>query len=484
MNKEKKQVFFATSNPPILEKDRFYKNDRTENLLKEPVVSQIFKNMAEFLMQKNKEEINLSYIGGYGGEKDINIANAYCQAFSYYLEKLCNLKISFKLKVITEENYTEDQFQVLKDLNNTDFLVLGVGVDSKIGKFYERLNADKISLSGIIKMNNIFPMGICAGSVLTAENILGSDYDYIYMDEEKTDFPDKYPTITINQTTMETNLFPEFATEEENQSFKKDFLYPLSFQKAFFGCRPFSYIMMSSEIICAVGETYVFTDGKDYLICKNDKKADLRKLNSLINRYNQNKTEELKREIEEEIKNTKNRNFDIENRKFEEICVQEYSKNEIRIRIILENRNISRKQSLYEIMTSELTALFSGKQKDEFSSLETPSKIKTVFNKIEDKDYILSINLISIIRKYFALYDTDLEEYLEDVFEIMKSMMRFDMRIPYYFISYFSSFYPNKTKEMKAILEETSLATKRLGAMTKENEEIKNLWRIKDEKRN
>ena len=247
-------------------------------------------------------------------------------------------------------------------------------------------------------------------------------------------------------------MYPQEESEERNLEFKNKYLLHQSYQKAFFGCRQNSYILMDDEDICAIGEIYLFIDGQDYLICSDNKKANIKKLNTLVNQYNKEKSLDLKTQIEKEIYSVQNSNieindFNLENKIVEKFRENEKKKNE-RERAVSARVREELKPKIEKLFTDSLVNAFS---QDLINKMNQDFLRSLQLKNPDDCNEInLKIKLVTLIKQYGLLYKYKDADYLNDLYVIIQELVLSNPKVGIYFVDCFSLFYSKKA--MKNIL--------------------------------
>jgi len=454
-------TFVAGSFPKIVTTGKTRR--KNEEGINDEFIRNYIKLLGELLLKKKDlKDIKFAYIGGYEGIENINTAKLYYSAFDYFFKELGYGSLDkTNFVIIDEESYKNNKSVVLNTLENTDFLFLGLGDDSIFGRFLDTLYKDEIILKDVINRNNTLVASTCAGSVVTAFNIYGGKYDSFYHGRDPFNYPKNYPTLDINPVTMETNLYKEGIEEEKNEEFKNTCLIPDSYNKAFFGCRPNSYIAINDNKIIAVGEIYLFIEGKIINITKDDESKDITYLNELINRYNENKDEK----ILEEIKNIKLEDMDTFN------VINDFRKKESMIKCIKEER----KKYLATKFLKDLELVINDNYLIDRSKLN-PLFLEALNLETDDnRELYIKYYLVGLVKKYSYLYGNNYEEYFKDLYGIFNDLD--NREIVLYFIECFSSCYQNK--DMKDLLLKIKKEPqKRVNKMNKSNVYFKRFWRV------
>jgi len=454
-------TFVAGSFPKIVTTGKTRR--KNEEGINDEFIKNYIKLLGELLLKKKDlKDIKFAYIGGYEGIENINTAKLYYSAFDYFFKELGYGSLDkTNFVIIDEESYKNNKSVVLNTLENTDFLFLGLGDDSIFGRFLDTLYKDEIILKDVINRNNTLVASTCAGSVVTAFNIYGGKYDSFYHGRDPFNYPKNYPTLDINPVTMETNLYKEGIEEEKNEEFKNTCLIPDSYNKAFFGCRPNSYIAINDNKIIAVGEIYLFIEGKIINITKDDESKDITYLNELINRYNENKDEK----ILEEIKNIKLEDMDTFN------VINDFRKKESMIKCIKEER----KKYLENKFLKDLELVINDNYLIDRSKLN-PLFLEALNLETDDnRELYIKYYLVGLVKKYSYLYGNNYEEYFKDLYGIFNDLD--NREIVLYFIECFSSCYQNK--DMKDLLLKIKKEPqKRVNKMNKSNVYFKRFWRV------
>lgn len=420
------------------------------------------------LVKKDLRDIKFTYIGGYEGIENINTAKLYFCALNYFFKELGYGELSkTNFVIVDEEQYTNNKAQVLNTLENTDFYLLGLGDDSLFGRLLDKFFKDGINLKEMMIRNNSLVASVCAGTVVSATNIYGGKYDTYYHDRPAFDYPKNYPTFNFNLVTMETNLYPESQTDEKNIKFKEECLLPDSYKKAFFGCRPNSYIVMNNNKITAVGEIYLFIDGEIITIGIENEKKDITKLNDLVNKYNENRNIDLKNGIKKGINELNNDSVDsyVE---YYKMCEE-----------LVINNKCARKELLDKYIKGEINNILNYSNKELIDNDKLNNEFLEALNLDTNnkEELITKYNLIAIVKKYSKLYGNNYNEYFKDLYNIFDSLIEINPYIVLYFIECFSSLYENKP--MKTLLSKTQIeVSKRVNGMSKTNCYFKRFWRL------
>ena len=235
---------------------------------------------------------------------------------------------------------------------------------------------------------------------------------------------------------------------------------------SFFAARPNSFIIMNDKNVYELGEIYLYIDGNDLLISKDDI-IDITSLNDLVNAYNLDRSIDTKRKIEAEISSLKKvedfkcfkENFKIlevekeEKRKSNKIALFNYLNEELD-----EIENVPRKLSPNSFNLDFLTAL----------NLET-----TNF-----KEIYVKYNLLSVIKKAVKNYPLETTYFLDDLYDFFKELVTRKPNLTLYFIECFSSFYPNKKMKDLLSLCKNDI-TKKVNALNINNTYFKRLLKAK-----
>lgn len=458
-------TFVAGSFPKIVTTTR--PRRKNEAAINDPFIREYIKLLAELLLiKKELKNIKIGYIGGYEKEENNNTAKLYYSALTYFFKELGYGELAKENFVIfNKEDYLEDKNKVNENLQKLDFLFLGLGDDSKFGNFLDILYKDGIDLKEYIKNNNILVTGVCAGSVVTSNNIYGGKYDSFYHDRPIFQYPENYPALNINKVTMETNLFPESQTEEKNNQFKLECLLPDSYEVGFFGCKPNSLIIMNFDKVYALGEIYLYIDGKDILV-SNDNIVDISKLNELVNKYNINKILNTKKEIEEEIEKLKEKSdFEDFKEEFKRCEIQKETNSKIRKEIL--NTYLFNSLSEIERTSREIKPDKFNKNFLNALNLETDSL----------KEIYIKYNLLGIIKQASKEYKNLSTFFFDDLYDFFKEYVSINPTLTLYFIECFSSFYTNKkVKDLLALCKNET--TKKVNILSTNNMYFKRLIKI------
>lgn len=459
-------TFIAGSFPKIVTTSRPRRKDETS--INDPFIKKYIKLIAELLMiKKELKDIKIGYIGGYEQEENNNTAKLYFSALSYCFKELGYGSLSKENFIIFDkEKYIEDSNNFCEQMQKVDFLFLGLGDDSKFGEFLELLYNDGIDLKKYIRNNNMLVTGVCAGSVVTSNKIYGGSYDSFYHDRPKFNYPVNYPTLNINRVTMETNLFPESQTNEKNEEFKSKCLIPDSYQMSFFAARPNSFIIMNNKNVYAIGEIYLYIDGKDILISKDDI-IDITSLNDLVNAYNLDRSIDTKRKIEAEINNLKK----VEDFK----CFKEDFKI---LEVEKEEKRKSNKIALFNYLNEELDEIENVPRNILPNSFNLDFLTALNLETTNFKEMYVKYNLLGVIKKVAINYPLETTYFLDDLYDFFKKLVIRKPNLTLYFIECFSSFYPNK--KMKDLLSLCkSDITKKVNALNINNAYFKKLLKAK-----
>ena len=454
-------TFIAGSFPKIVTTGKTRR--KNEEGMNDEFIRNYIKLLGELLLvKKDLKDIRFTYIGGYEGIENLNTGKLYFSALDYFFKELGYGSLDkTNFKIVDEESYKNNKSESLNILENTDFLFLGLGDDSIFGSFLDTLNRDGIDLKKIINRNNTLVCSTCAGSVVTSFNIYGGKYDNFYHNREPFSYPKNYPSLMINPVTMETNLYKEGVDKEKNDEFRDTCLLPDSYEKAFFGCRPNSYIAINNDIITAVGEIYLFIDGEILSITDNNEVKDITKLNELVNKYNENKSIELK----EQIKNEMGSLIDLNN------YVDTFKKEETKVKEIKDER----KKYLKVMFLSELETILNNINLINKDNLNKEFKDALNLETDNNRELYLKYYLVGLVKKYSNLYGNNYSEYFKDLYELFSNLE--NPEIILYFVECFSSCYQNK--EMKDLLLKIKLEPqKRVNKLNKTNTYFKRFWRI------
>lgn len=458
-------TFIAGSFPKIVTTSR--PRRKNESAINDQFVKEYIKLLAELLLiKKDLKNIKIGYIGGYDKEENNNTAKLYYSALNYFFKELGYGELSKENFIIfNKEDYLDDKYKANENLQTLDFLFLGLGDDAKFGDFLDILYKDGIDLKEYIKNNNILVTGVCAGSVVTSDNIYGGKYDSFYHNRPIFRYPKNYPALNINKVTMETNLFPESQTDEKNNQFRLECLLPDSYNISFFGCKPNSLIIMNFDKIYALGEIYLYIDGKEILISK-DNILDITKLNELVNEYNINRCSDVKKDIEEEIKKLKTQDdFEYFKEEFRK-CERQKEKN-----------NKKRKEMLNNYLANYLAE--NGKIPRDIRPNKFNERFLNALNLETDslKEIYMKYNLLGIIKQASKEYKNLSALFFDDLYDFFKEFVIINPTMTLYFIECFSSFYPNKkVKELLALCKTET--TKKVNVLSNNNMYFKRLIKM------
>lgn len=479
MENIKMPTFIAGSLPKIVTSDgnrRINKEGVNDKFIYEFI--SLIGNL--LLKKKSLKDIKIAYIGGYldfdkevKTDKNINTAKLYFNALNYFFKEYGMGELSKNnFNIIDEELLNSNRKKVLEIFNDTDLLILGIGEDEILGKLFNNLEKQNIILRKIMINNNILGLSFCAGSVLSSQNIYGGSYDVFYHDREGFNYPKNYKTLSINKVTMEPNLYPERSSVEKNSEFREKYLLEDSKNKAFFGCRYNSYIFMDDNCTYATGEIYLFIDGMDIELCKENEKIDITLLNELVNLYNENRTSKLKSQIIEEINKLKK----ITSNNFEKDVINTFK---IKEEKLADNRK-KRKELLKMLLLRDIDKIIN--ENNTYNEI-TDKKMSRLFidslniENMNYKELFIKFYLISTIKRYSNLYKDNINYYFKDLLEIMEDFITINPLITFYFIECFSSLYENS--KMKKLLAKTGIeCNRKINAMNKSNVYRNRLWRM------
>ena len=452
-------------------------NNRRIN--KDKVEDEFIKNyifLINKLLMSISSDIKMLYIGGYLDEENgvktnenINTAKLYFNALNYFFKYYGLPEIKKEnFTILDKKSYLNDKGKMLKKINEANFVFFGIGQDKIFGELIKFLEDDNVFLNEIFKKNNTLLASCCAGSVMTAANIYGGKYDLFFHNRKVFEYPKNYPSLAINQVTMEPNLFSNTNDNTINEKFKNEFLIPDSYNKIFFGCKDDSYFLQGDSKIIAVGEIYLFINGNIYLICEKNKKTDITILNKLVNEQNDGIDNMVN------ILNAINQlqYFDLDYDLESQIIEKFKKENEI-----LFEKKENRRKLLFTLLENDFNLLLQKQIKIGKLDVEkmnqdfiTSLNLKNLDNELYDK-YIL----LMIIKKYCCLYLNDFDDYLFDIYKFMVNYITKDEKIVLYFIECFSSFYENsKSKKLLKMLQ-TQIDIK-VSTLNANNEYRKKLW--------
>lgn len=409
------------------------------------------------LAKKDLKDIKIVYIGGYlnkEGEiatnENVNTAKLYFSALSYYFKELgYGILNKSNFMIIDAEAIDQDGMNVQEKLENADFIFLGIGQDKIFGCLLEKFQDQGISIKDIILKNNTLVASVCAGSVISAENIYGGSYDTFYYNRPSFVFPKNYRTLAINPVTMEPNYNSTSKDVELNSEFRKTCLIPDSKTISFFASEANSMIVSSLGSIYAVGKISLFIEGEELAVTGSDEIADITVLNSLVQEFNQSKSSLILDKIKKECLSLVKKSFD--SNVFSDV-IDKFREKEM----ILQKRNNEKVQELKENLKKELLSLFSIENIPDFPYDYLANDFLQSLNlESEDtKEVYIKYYLIAIIKRYSNWYAPNYSLYYAIVYEVMMELSLVNNLIPYYFIQCFSSMYPNG--DMKRLMKLTN----------------------------
>lgn len=462
----KTPTFIAGSFPKIVTSGKTRR--KNEEAINDPFIRDYINLLGELLLVKKElKDIKIIYMGGYQGIENINTAKLYLSAFNYLFKQLGYGELSKNnFQIIEQAIYEEKTKETITSIENADLIILGIGSDYIFGNLLNKFSMDGVVLRDIINRNNILVTSICAGSVLSANKIYGGNYDVFYDNSIPFQYPDNYPTLNFNIVTMETNLYPEAHTDDENKTFTQKYLLPDSYSLAFFGCRQNSCMIMNNEELTAMGEIYLFIDGEILNIVMSNDKVDIKILNSLVNEYNKTRDILVKEKIKFEIKNLKKRsNLDS----YKNYLEQEEKD-------MLKKRS-DKKRYLEQFIYMDIIKLLEDSDNERINKDKLGNKFLDALNLDTDKreELVIKYRLIGVIKRYSYLYQENYRLYFKDLYDILTKFIEINPYIVLYFVECFSSMYDNK--DMKKLLELTKLETsRRVNAMNKNNLYFKKFW--------
>lgn len=429
-----------------------------------PFLRTYIEKIGELLSIKgNLNDLKIVYIGGYGKGKNCNPndevrAKLYLRAYNEYFEKVLGYpKDSLSLNNLTVVDYTDELESARIAIEDADFIFLGIGSDAKFKKTIDFLESNGIILNDIMKKNNTVLATICSGSVMTSKLIYGGEYDPYYYGVPKIAYPNNLTSLSCNPITMETDFLPLDQTGEKNRIFIEKFLQPDSKSRCIFASRQNSFFLTNGNRTYAYGEIYLFIDGKQLLVCSDDKKVDVTELVSQVNQYNiiKNRKEvidnDLLSNIEEIINSLSKEEFDTKQNDTDIIDEFRNRQNDINMEI-----NTWKTQLQNEIIALDRSSsMFLQDQTLYRKYFNLKPSIINQYNVDINNDYIMELylkfNLIRLIKKSFTNYPlVSIGKFKEDISNILASLVSTNPQIVYYTIEVLGCLLENR--EIKKLL--------------------------------